>query len=80
MHHSHNLRDMKMSLAFLSGVAVMLPFNGLHGANPSHHVYELRMYRVKEGKTAALQTRFRDHTAAISQAPEIFLHSCFPEI
>jgi hypothetical protein len=56
---------MKTILSFLCGVAVMLGFNALHGASPSHHVYELRMYHVNEGKTEALQARFRDHTDAI---------------
>jgi hypothetical protein len=29
------------------------------------HVYELRMYHPNEGKTEALQARFRDHTDAL---------------
>lgn len=43
----------------------MLGFNALRGADPSHHVYELRMYHVHPGKAEALQARFRDHTDAI---------------
>jgi NIPSNAP len=52
-------------LSFLCSVAVMLDLNALSGSNPQHHVYELRMYHVNEGKTEALQARFRDHTDAI---------------
>lgn len=33
--------------------------------NPSHHVYELRLYNVNEGKLDALIARFGDHTDAI---------------
>jgi len=43
----------------------MLGFSILGGASPSHHVYELRMYHVKEGKMDALKARFGDHTDAI---------------
>ena len=46
-------------------VAMTLGFNALHGANLSHHVYELRMYHVHEGKMDALKARFGDHTDAI---------------
>ncbi len=53
------------ALSFLCGVAVMFGFNALSGSNPPHHVYELRMYHVNEGKTEALQARFRDYTDAI---------------
>jgi hypothetical protein len=56
---------MKTILSFLCGAAVMLGFTTLSGSNPSHHVYELRMYHVNQGKTEALQARFRDHTDAI---------------
>jgi hypothetical protein len=56
---------MKIFLSFVCGAAAMLGFNALHGANPSHHVYELRVYHVNQGKTEALQARFRDHTDAI---------------
>jgi hypothetical protein len=56
---------MKTILSFLCGAAVMLGFTTLSGSNPPHRVYELRMYQVKEGKTEALQARFRDHTDAI---------------
>jgi NIPSNAP protein len=56
---------MKTSLSFLCGAAVMLPFSALSGSNPSHHVYELRLYHVHEGKMDALKARFGDHTDAI---------------
>ena len=56
---------MKTTVSFICGVAVMLGLNALSGSNPQHHVYELRMYHVNEGKTEALQARFRDHTDAI---------------
>jgi NIPSNAP len=52
-------------LSFICGAAVMFGFNALSGSNPPHHVYELRMYHVNEGKTEALQARFRDYTDAI---------------
>jgi NIPSNAP len=56
---------MKISLSFLCGAVVMLGFNVLQGANPSHHVYELRLYHVYEGKMNALKARFGDQTDAI---------------
>ena len=56
---------MKMFLSFLCGAAVMLGFSVLSGSNASHHVYELRMYHVHEGKMDALRDRFRDYTDAI---------------
>jgi hypothetical protein len=56
---------MKTILAFLCGGAVMLGLSTLWGSNPSRHVYELRVYHVSQGKTEALQARFRDHTDAI---------------
>jgi len=43
----------------------MLGFNALSASDSPHRVYELRMYHVHEGKTGALQARFRDHTDAI---------------
>ena len=54
-------------LSFLGGAAVMLGMNGLSGSDtkPPHHVYELRLYHVKEGKMDALKARFGDHTDAI---------------
>ena len=52
-------------LSFVCGAAVMLSFTMLAGPNPSHHVYELRMYHVNEGKMDALKARFGDHTDAI---------------
>ena len=62
MNHSCNLRDMKMFLSFLCGAAVAFGFTAFGGSNSSHHVYELRMYHVNQGKTEALQARFRDYT------------------
>jgi NIPSNAP len=56
---------MKMFLSFVCGAVVMLGFNAMRGANPSHHVYELRMYHVNQGKTEALQARFRDYSDAL---------------
>ena len=56
---------MKIFLAFLCGLAAMLGFVALNAANPSHHVYELRLYHVNPGKMEALKTRFGDHTDAI---------------
>jgi hypothetical protein len=54
-------------LFFLSGVAVTLGLSTMRGSNsePAHHVYELRMYHVHEGKMDALRDRFRDHTDAL---------------
>jgi NIPSNAP len=52
-------------LPFLCGAAVTLGFSTLRGSNPSHHVYELRMYHVHEGKMDALKARFGNHTDAI---------------
>jgi len=57
--------NMKEFLSFLCGAAVMLCFNALSGSNPSHHIYELRMYHVNAGKIDALRDRFRDHTDAL---------------
>lgn len=60
------VRNMKTALAFLCGVAVMLAIGALRGSNPPpHHVYELRLYHVHEGKMDALKARFGDHTDAI---------------
>jgi hypothetical protein len=54
-------------LSFLCGAAVMLGFSTLSGSNAesAHHVYELRLYHVNEGKMDALKARFGDHTDAI---------------
>ncbi len=45
----------------------MLALSGLGGSDgkPSHHVYELRLYHVKEGKIDALKARFGNHTDSI---------------
>jgi hypothetical protein len=56
---------MKTFLSFLFGAAVVLGFSTLRGSNSSHHVYELRMYHVHDGKMDALRDRFRDHTDAL---------------
>lgn len=54
-------------LSFVCGVAVMLTFSAVgQSPNPvAHHVYELRLYHVNEGKMDALKARFGDHTDAI---------------
>ena len=52
-------------LSFIGGVAVTLGFSNIGGSKNSQHVYELRMYRVNEGKIDALIARFGDHTDAI---------------
>jgi len=54
-------------LPFLCGGALMLALSGLGGSDgkPSHHVYELRLYHVKEGKIDALKARFGNHTDSI---------------
>jgi hypothetical protein len=63
------LGDMKASyvISFLFGAAVMLGLSTLSGSNAesTHHVYELRLYHVNEGKMNALRDRFGDHTDAI---------------
>ena len=54
-------------LAILCGAALMLAIVRLPASSqqPPHHVYELRLYHVKEGKIDALKARFSDHTDAI---------------
>jgi hypothetical protein len=52
-------------VSFLCGAAVMLGFSTLHGSDPSHHIYELRLYHVHPGKMDALKARFGDQTDAI---------------
>ena len=61
------LGDMKASyvLSFLCGAAVMFGLSALSGSNPSHHVYELRLYHVYEGKMDDLEARFGNHTDSI---------------
>ena len=51
--------------SFLCGAAVMLGFSTLRGSDPSHYIYELRLYHVHPGKMDALKARFGDHTDAI---------------
>ena len=52
-------------LTFLCGGAVMLALSSRADTKPPHHVYELRLYHVKEGKLDALKARFGDHTDSI---------------
>jgi len=52
-------------LSFIAGGAVTLGFSNAGGSSSSHHVYELRLYHVNEGKMDALKARFGDHTDAI---------------
>ena len=52
-------------LSLMGGPAVTLGFSLLGGLSSSHHVYELRLYHVNEGKMDALIARFGDHTDAI---------------
>jgi NIPSNAP protein len=53
-------------LSFLCGAAVTLGFSAItRSTTPPHHVYELRMYHVHEGKLSALKARFGDHTDAL---------------
>ncbi len=56
---------MKLLLSFLCGAGMMFAVNALHGSNPSHHVYELRLYHVNPGKMQALVDRFGNHTDRI---------------
>ena len=61
------LRSMKVFhvLSFFCGAAVMFGFDARSAPNSPHHVYELRLYHVHEGKMDALKARFGDHTDAI---------------
>jgi hypothetical protein len=63
------LGDMKTPyvLSFVCGALVIAGFSAVRGSNPesSHHVYELRLYHVNEGKMDALKARFGNHTDAI---------------
>lgn len=43
----------------------MFGFSALGGSSTAHHVYELRLYHVNEGKMDALKARFGNHTDAI---------------
>jgi len=52
-------------LWFIGGTAVTLGLTYVGGSKNSQHVYELRLYRVNEGKMDALIARFGDHTDAI---------------
>ena len=53
---------MKTFLSFLCGAAIAFGVTAVGGSNSSQHVYELRMYHVNQGKTEALQARFREYT------------------
>jgi hypothetical protein len=63
------LGGMKASylLSFLCGAAVMFGFSTLSRSNAEslHHVYELRLYHVNEGKMDALKARFGNYTDSI---------------
>src|SRR5204862_7961775 len=54
-------------LSFLCGATAMLGFNTRSASNAEsrHHVYELRLYHVNEGKIDALRDRFGNHTDSI---------------
>jgi hypothetical protein len=52
-------------LSFIGCAAMAFGVSNLGASNTSHHVYELRMYHVNEGKMDALKARFGDHTDAI---------------
>src|SRR5205814_1234737 len=54
-------------LAVLCGAALMLAIVRLPASSsqPPHHVYELRLYHVNEGKIDTLKARFGNHTDAI---------------
>ena len=54
-----------MFLSFLCGAAIAFGVTAVGGSNSSHHVYELRMYHVNQGKMDALRNRFGNHTDAI---------------
>lgn len=63
------LGGMKAShlLSFLCGAAVTFGFSALSRSNAEslHHVYELRLYHVNEGKMDALKARFGNYTDSI---------------
>jgi len=42
-------------VCFLCGAAMMFDFSTLRGSDSPHHVYELRLYHVNEGKMDALE-------------------------
>src|SRR5204863_3879176 len=54
-------------LAILCGAALLLAIVKLPASSPQplHHVYELRLYHVNEGKMDALKARFGNHTDSI---------------
>ena len=52
-------------LSFICGAAIMGGFTTLGRPESPHHVYELRLYHVNDGKMDALRDRFGNHTDAI---------------
>jgi len=54
-------------LSLVCGAGTVLGFSTLRGSNTESppHVYELRLYHVKEGKLPALKARFGDHTDSL---------------
>jgi hypothetical protein len=68
-YHAMSASILKPSyvLVFLCGASVMLSLSTLRGSNaqPSQHVYELRLYHVHDGKAEALRDRFGNYTDAI---------------
>jgi hypothetical protein len=69
LNHDGIFVGMKASLllSFLCGAVVMLGLSTLSGSNAKspHHVYELRLYHVNEGKMDALKARFGNYTDSI---------------
>ena len=62
--------DMKIFLSFLCGVVGYARLQrASRRSNPSHHVYELRMYHVNEGKMEAFEARVsRSHRRDLQAA------------
>jgi len=52
-------------VSFIGGAAMTLGVVDLGRSKTASHVYELRLYHVKEGKMDALKARFGDHTDTI---------------
>src|SRR5512132_498875 len=53
------------AVGFLCGGVVMLALSRRSDTKPLQHVYELRLYHVKEGKMDALKARFGEHTDSL---------------
>jgi hypothetical protein len=62
---SPSSRKASCVLSFVCGAGVMLGFSALGGSNFPHHVYELRLYHVNDGKMDTLKARFGSHTDSI---------------